>query len=143
MRKTKKRMFREFAKIPKKKIKHDAMKNIHSAYKHFKNKHSIRPTMVNAMTFCYDLEFFTIDYLANQLDLNRQITARTIVYPLVNGGYMYKYFDKLTPSQTAEDHIFRSETKMNYRVRYALSQKGRILVTDFYRSASGSLPSKF
>jgi hypothetical protein len=32
-----------------------------------------------------------------------------------------------------EDHLFREETKMNYRVRYALSQKGRLLVQAFYR----------
>jgi len=47
---------------------------------------------------------------------------------------MYKHFDKLTPSQNMDDHLFREETKYNYRVRYALSQKGRLLVQRFYRS---------
>ena len=56
-----------------------------------------------------------------------------LVYPLVKEGYLYKHFDKLTPSQSMEDHLFREETKMNYRVRYALSQKGRLLVQAFYR----------
>ena len=32
-----------------------------------------------------------------------------------------------------EDHLFRDETKYNYRVRYALAQKGRLLVQRFYR----------
>lgn len=143
MTNNKKKMFRDFAKMPKKRIKHDALKNGYNTIGHFRDKHDLTFSQMFAMIFCYDLEFFTIDYITKQLDLNRQFTARMIVYPLVKKGYMYKHFDKLTPSQTAEDHIFRSETKMNYRVRYALSQKGRIMVTDFYRSASGSLPSKF
>ena len=142
MRKTKKRMFRDFAKLPRKRYKYDGQKNVYNTLRFYKQKHDLTQFQILAMVFCYDLEFFTIDYLTKELDLNRQFCARMIVYPLVNEGYMYKHFDKLTPSDTAEDHLFRSETKYNYRVRYALSQRGRIVVTDFYRSASGSLPSK-
>jgi len=46
---------------------------------------------------------------------------------------IYKHFERLTPSQTAEDHLFRDETKYNYRVRYAITQKARLLVQAFYR----------
>jgi hypothetical protein len=142
MAKSKKRMFRDFAKLPKKRYKYDSLKNVYNSVRFYKDKHELSLSQLYAMVFCYDLEFFTIDYLTTQLDLNKQFCSRMIIYPLVNEGYMYKYYDKLTPSNTAEDHIFRSETKYNYRVRYALSQRGRIVVTDFYRSASGSLPSK-
>jgi hypothetical protein len=142
MAKSKKMMFRDFAKLPRDKYKYDSLKNIYNSLRFYKDKHDLTQSQIMAMVFCYDLEFFTIDYLTAQLDLNRQFCARMVIYPLVNEGYMYKYFDKLTPSNIAEDHIFRSETKYNYRVRYALSQRGRIVVTDFYRSASGSLPSK-
>ena len=45
----------------------------------------------------------------------------------------YKHFDRLTPSDTFEDHLFRDETKHNYRVRYAITQKARLLVQDIYR----------
>jgi hypothetical protein len=38
----------------------------------------------------------------------------------------------MSPSQTREDHLFRDETKYNYRVRYALSQLGRLVVERFY-----------
>jgi hypothetical protein len=64
----------------------------------------------------------------------KQHIADRIVYPLVKEGYIHKVFDKLTPSQTFEDHLFRSETKFNYRVRYALTQKARLMVQRFYRS---------
>ena len=66
--------------------------------------------------------------------MSKQHIADRIVYPLVKEGYIHKVFDKLTPSQTFEDHLFRSETKFNYRVRYALTQKARLMVQRFYRS---------
>ena len=50
----------------------------------------------------------------------------------MNKGYIYKHFDKLTPSDTYEDHLFRDETKYNYRVRYAITQKARIKVQAFF-----------
>ena len=92
-------MFRDFAKLPKKKYKYDSLKNIYNSLRFYKDKHDLTQSQILAMVFCYDLEFFTIDYLTAQLDLNRQFCARMVIYPLVNEGYMYKYFDKLTPSQ--------------------------------------------
>ena len=65
--------------------------------------------------------------------LRPRTIAERIVYQLVREGYLYKHFDKMTPSNTREDHIFRDETKYNYRVRYALTQKARLLVQAFYR----------
>ena len=65
--------------------------------------------------------------------MNRNNTQNRFIYTLVNKGYLYKHFDKLTPSETFEDHLFRDETKFNYRVRYALTQKARLLVQRVYR----------
>jgi len=138
----KKRMFRDFSKLTRDRYKYDSLKYSYNSIKYYREKHGLTISQLLALTFVYDLEFFTIYYLTKQLDLNKNFCANMIIYPMVKKGYMYKYLDKLTPSKTAEDHIFRSETKYNYRVRYALSQRGRIVVTDFYRSASGSLPSK-
>ena len=54
--------------------------------------------------------------------------------------YLYKKYDKLT--KTVNDEVseyFRSEmTRFNYKVRYALTQKGRLFVTKFYRKLDGS-----
>ncbi len=55
-------------------------------------------------------------------------------------GLVYKHFDKLTPSDTLEDHLFREETKYNYRVRYAITQKARLLVQRFYRELQRNSP---
>ena len=102
--------------------------------KHLVNKeYDISFSMIEFLLWGYDLQFFTIKYAAEDLSMNKNNTQNRFIYPLVNKGYLYKHFDKLTPSQTFEDHLFREETKMNYRVRYALTQKARLLVQKVYR----------
>lgn len=84
------------------------------------------------MLWAYDLEFWTLDYAAESYGYSKKKIGERIVYPLMAEGLVYKHFDKLTPSDSYEDHLFRDETKFNYRVRYALTQKARLLVQRFY-----------
>jgi len=85
------------------------------------------------MLWAYDLEFFTLRYASQDYDYSEKKLGERLVFPLVKEGYVYKHFDKLTPSDTMADHLFRDETKYNFRVRYALTQKARLLVQAFYR----------
>jgi len=129
------RMFREMSKMPSRFVKHNYLKNLRSATNEFLDSHSdLTKSYLHLLLFVYDLEFFTIAWLAKNYEMNRKNLADRMIYPLVASGYLYKHFDKLTPSQTREDHLFRDETKYNYRVRYALSQKGRLAVQRFYNS---------
>ena len=129
------RLFREFSKLPEKYVKHNHLKNLRSATNDFLESNTdLTKSYLHLLLFLYDLEFFTIDYVASEYGMNKKNLADRMIYPLVLSGYLYKHFDKLTPSQTLEDHIFRDETKYNYRVRYALSQKGRLAVQRFYNS---------
>ena len=89
------------------------------------------------MLWAYDLEFWTLKYASEDYGGNAKKLRERVVQPLVKEGYVYKHFDRLTPSQSLEDHLFRSETKYNYRVRYALTQKARLLVQDIYRNLEG------
>jgi hypothetical protein len=131
----KSRLFREASKLPEKYINKNFLKNLRSATNDFiENNPDLTKSYLNLMLFIYDLEFFTIDYLASEYGMNRKNLADRMIYPLVIAGYIYKHFDKLTPSNTLEDHLFRDETKYNYRVRYALSQKGRLAVQRFYNA---------
>ena len=88
---------------------------------------------VECLLWGYDWQFFTIDVASNDLEMNKNNTKNRFIYPLAKKGYIYKHFDKLTPSNTYEDHLFRDETKFNYRVRYALTQKARLLAQRIYR----------
>lgn len=129
------RLFRDFSKLPEKYVKHNHLKNLRSATNEFlENNTDLTKSYLHLMLFLYDLEFFTIDYIASEYGMNRKNLADRMIYPLVLSGYLYKHFDKLTPSDTLEDHLFRDETKYNYRVRYALSQKGRLAVQRFYNT---------
>ena len=129
------RLFREFSKLPEKYVKHNHLKNLRGATNDFLDgNQDLTKSYLHLLLFLYDLEFFTIDYVASEYGMNRKNLADRMIYPLVLAGYLYKHFDKLTPSQSLEDHLFRDETKYNYRVRYAMSQKGRLAVQRFYNS---------
>ena len=133
----KKRLFREFSPQDKKYILRNYLKNIKTVKRKINKEYDISFSMVEFLLWGYDLQFFTIKYAAKGLGMNEHNTANRFIYPLVNKGYLYKHFDKLTPSQTFEDHLFREETKMNYRVRYALTQKARLLVQRIYKELEG------
>jgi len=131
---SKKKMFRDFSVLKDKYINNNYLKNIHSSRKSFCEKNSVDWKHLEFMLWAYDLEFFTIKYAAEEYQYNRSNMSNRIIYPLQSDGYIYKHFERLTPSRTLEDHIFREETKYNYRVRYALTQKARLLVQRFYQS---------
>ena len=128
------RMFRDFSKLPTRFVKNNHLKNLKNALEEFTSNGEITKSYLYFMLFVYDLEFFTISWVADEYGMNKKNLAVRMIYPLVSMGYLYKHFDKLTPSQTLEDHLFPDETKFNYRVRYALSQKGRMAVQRFYNS---------
>lgn len=128
--KTKK--FREFSKQPDRYVKQNHLKNISLAYRKFKDEYDISRPQMEFLLFIYDLEFFTIDWICDQYEQSKKQLPNKILYPLLKREYVYKHFDKLTPSNDVLGQMFRSETKYNYRVRYALSQKGRLMVQRFY-----------
>lgn len=134
---SKKTLFRDFSLQDKKYILRNYLKNIKTVKRKINKEYDVSFSMVEFLLWGYDLQFFTIKYAAKSIGMNENNTANRFIYPLVNKGYLYKHFDKLTPSQTFEDHLFREETKMNYRVRYALTQKARLLVQRVYKELGG------
>ena len=131
---SKKKMFRDFALQDSKYIKRNYLKNFKKVKRLTVESSGLRFSHIEFLIWGYDLQFFTIDYASTALDMNKTNLSNRVIYPLVKKGYIYKHFDKLTPSDTYEDHLFREETKYNYRVRYAITQKARLLVQSFYRA---------
>ncbi len=130
-------MFRDFCLQDKKYILRNYLKRLKTVKRKINKEYDIPFSMMEFLLWGYDLQFFTIDYASKDLQMNKNNTANRFIYPLVNKGYLYKHFDKLTPSQTIEDHLFRDETKMNYRVRYALTQRARLIVQRIYKELEG------
>ena len=129
----KKRMFRDFSRQDKKYIKRNNLKRLKQMRQKVTSQWEISFSDLEFLLWGYDLQFFTIDYAAQDLEMNKTNLSNRIIYPMQRAGYLYKHFDKLTPTDTYEDHLFRDETKYNYRVRYGLTQKARLLVQRFYR----------
>lgn len=136
----KSKLFRDFSYIKEKWIKDNYLKNWTIVMNDMLSRYELSDKELRFMIFVYDLEFFTLDWIAAKYQYEKRNVGRRLVYPLMKKGYIYKHFDKLTPSDTMEDHLFRDETKYNYRVRYALSQNGRLVVSRFYRKMAGEEP---
>jgi len=135
----KRKMFREFVPTKKDLLAHTGLEYILPAYRYCKKEYDLNQGQIFLLLFCYSLEFFTMDYASRQMGLSRQLFGRRFVYPLVTAGYLYKHFDRLAPAGM-EELMFREETAYQYKVRYAISQKGRMFVTRFYRMCAGKEP---
>mgnify|MGYP003645220491 FL=1 len=133
----KKKLFRESSRLNQRYVKRNYLKNLREVLLSTQTNNDIFQKEIMFMLWAYDLEFWTLDYAAKEYKVSKKKLGERTVFPLVNVGYLYKHFDRLTPSGTYEDHLFRDETKYNYRVRYALSQKGRLLVQRVYRALEG------
>ena len=131
-------MFRDFSPLPQKYVNHNYLKDLRRTIQETTNKHDIFQKELMFMLWAYDLEFFTIDYASENYGIRKNHIADRIIYPLLKEGWLYKHFDRLTPSKEIEDHLFRDETKFNYRVRYALTQKARLMLQRFYNQLSSS-----
>ncbi len=131
---SKKKMFREFSVLKDKYISKNHLKNLHSSRRDFCDHNQILWSHLEFLLWGYDLEFFTIDYAASEYGMNRSNMANRVIYPLAQQDLIYKHFERLTPSKNMDDHLFREETKYNYRVRYGLSQKARLMVQRFYQT---------
>ena len=130
---SKKKLFREFSRLNQRYVKKNYLKDLRNVTKDFCRSKDIFERELMFMLWAYDLEFWTTRYAAEEYDYSEKKLAQRIVYELVKQGYVYKHFDKLTPSDKMEDHLFREETKYNFRVRYGITQKARLLVQAFYR----------
>lgn len=90
---------------------------------------------LNFMLFIYDYEFFTMDHISESYFYNRIKLAQRLMYPLQRKDIIYKYYNRLAPA-THLDAMF-NESKWKYKVRYALTQKGRLMVQKYYRKLEG------
>jgi len=130
---SKKKLFRESSRLNQRYVNRNYLKHLRRELVKEKEKGILFQTEIYFLLWAYDLEFWTLQYAAEDFGYSPKKIGERIVYPLMQEGYIYKHFDKLTPSDTYEDHLFREETKFNYRVRYALTQKARMFIQAFYR----------
>ena len=134
---SRKKMFRDFSVIKDRYIKSNDLKYLNLALRDMAKNYNISEAEIRFMVFIYDLEFFTIDYASKAYFYSKRKMWQRPIQPLKAKGYIYKPFDRLSGSGTMEEYMFREETKYSYRIRYALSQNGRLMVSKFYRKMAG------
>ena len=97
--------------------------------------YNVTESRMRFLLFAYDYQFFTIDHISESFCYNKLGMGEKIIYPLVKQDLIYKYFNRLTP--TTHQAAMFEQTRYNYKVRYALTQKARLLVQRFYRKLEG------
>lgn len=134
-KRSKKSMFRDFKMRKPDSITRSYLKYIRLVQRDISGNYDVTESQMNFMIFAYDYEFFTLDKVSKDYFVSKAQTAKKIVYPLQTAGYIYKYYDKLSP--TGYEEAMFHESKFQYRVRYALTQKARLMVQKFYRKLEG------
>ena len=134
-KRSRKGMFRDFMKEDPEKIGRTYLKYNRLVMRDMSTHYEVNESQMNFLLFFYDYKFFTLDKASEDYFYSKKKIGERIIYPLLNLGYIYKYYDKLSP-KTYEETIFR-ESKMTYRVRYAITQKARLLVQRYYRKLEG------
>ena len=128
-------MFRDFKMRKEKWLNKGYLKYLRLATRDLTANYDIKESELNFMIFAYDYEFFTLDHMSESYFYHKAKLGERIIFPLMNRGYIYKYYDKLAPT-SYEEAVF-DESRYRYRVRYALTQKARLTVQRFYRKLEG------
>jgi hypothetical protein len=128
-------MFRDFKMRKESWLNNGYAKYLRLVLRDLSNNYDIKESELNFMIFVYDYEFFTLDHISKAYFYHKGKLGERIVFPLMNKEYIYKYYNRLSPTKY-EESIF-DESQMRYRVRYALTQKARLLVQRFYRKLEG------
>jgi hypothetical protein len=95
-------------------------------------ENKITGAQLDFMVWCYDLEFFTRAYAAEKLKMNTRNIYTRMVHPLLGKELLYRYHHRFDVYKRFEDAMFHEEGGHRYRVRYALSKRGVMIVERFY-----------
>ena len=121
---------REFNKLNARYVSSNYLKKLKRALSYTKDKHDVTFNECMFLLKFYEYEFFTLRHAAKALEQNEKKLYERVFTPLRRKGLLDRHYDKT--DMTMLDAMF--EEKNNYRVRYALTQRARILVQQFYRN---------
>jgi len=132
---SKKKIFREFSKLNQIYVKRNYLKNLRNVMADTKESSGVSTAFIYFMLWAYDLEFFTMKYVAQEYGYQEEKVGQRLVYPLQKQGYIYKYFNRFDKN-TYDIQMFRDRgmSRMQHRTRYCLTQKGRLFVQRVYRA---------
>lgn len=129
-----KRKYREFSKMKKHFLgPNNFMKNARTKIADLAKKHDITRGQIEFMCWCYDLEFFTKRYAMQEFRISEGKIRDNYLTPLTQKDFLYIHFDRKSISRDTEKRqMFQIQNSTSYRYRYALTQKGRLMVSRYY-----------
>jgi hypothetical protein len=103
-------------------------KYVWHADRFIKQQYGLLPMHTQFLLFAYDIEFFTIEWMAKQLSKSYNQTKDWLTVKLRKQGLLFDYFSSEDVHLHKDASMwFRQENKWNYRKRYALTQEGRMI----------------
>ena len=113
-------------------------KYVWHADRFIKQQYGLLPMHTQFLLFAYDIEFFTIEWMAKQLSKSYNQTKDWLTVKLRKQGLLFDYFSSEDVHLHKDASMwFRQENKWNYRKRYALTQEGRMIADRWKAIASG------
>ncbi len=132
------RKFREFSMLNERYVNNNYLKYYKLAKRDISSNYDVTENELECLLFMYDYEFFTRAHIAEALHQNKTKFYERVLRPLKNKGLVERiYYKKDLANATMEQMAFLKYNKGNYRARYQITQKARLLVQRFYRKLHG------
>lgn len=131
------RRMREYAILPARDIARNYLKYLRHVQLDVCQKFELTPGQFQFLLFIYDLEFFTLMYARTHFASISDNKMRLLyTKPLLDAGIIDVYVNKQSLKSDMRQ-MFGISSGEGYAARYALSQKGRLLVQKIYRKLEG------
>tara|TARA_R110002074_G_scaffold170807_3_gene333139 strand:- start:307 stop:750 length:444 start_codon:yes stop_codon:yes gene_type:complete len=130
---------REFAILNSRYVNKNYLKSLSLVFRDIKENYGVNQKELEFMMYFYEYEFFTSHWAASVLKRSQKKLYERTITPLRQQGLLEVVYNKSNADFLGT--IFADETK-NYRSRYAVSQKGRLIVQRVYRKLEGDDPIK-
>jgi len=132
------RRFREFSMLNERYVNNNYLKYYKLAKRDVCSRHDITENELECMLFMYDYEFFTREHISSALHQSKKKFYERVIQPLMHKDMIERIYyrsdlDKITMEQLA----FIDFDKNNYKARYHITQKARLIIQRFYRKLHG------
>lgn len=131
------RKYREFSKVKEDSLGDNYAKNIRNVLLDFRDDRSMTPELTMFLLWAYEYEFFTANYVHQRCGITKTSWMVRMKPTLFKYGLLMTMYSKQSEGISMEKMLMRNESDPSYRHRYALTQKAKLYVQEFYRKLDG------
>lgn len=119
-------------------VNHNYLKYYKLAKRDICTRHGITENELESLLFMYDYEFFTRKHIAKALHQNMLKFYERVLQPLMKKEMIERiYYRSDLDKASMEQLAFLKYNRSNYKARYQITQKARLIVQRFYRKLQG------